>query len=212
MNMLKSSTTNTKLCVSLVVATIFWFIMFSPWTKEYVNFWAMMSCAAVVLSSFSFLFGKVYKDIRFTWQELFIGLLSAVAIWILFYIGDKLSALLFSFARPQVEAVYGMKIGTSPYIISAILLFVIGPAEEIFWRGYVQKSLSSRWNQNVGFVVTTLIYALVHIWAFNFMLFMAALVVGVIWGLMYRFMPQKLTAIIISHAVWDLLVFVLFPI
>ena len=35
------------------------------------------------------------------------------------------------------------------------------PAEEIFWRGYVQRTLSKRWNPNAGFVVATLIYALV---------------------------------------------------
>lgn len=202
----------SKLVLSLVVAALFWFIMFSPSTKEHVNFWAMMSCAAVVLTSFSFVFGKVYKDIRFTLGNVVLGLGSAIAIWGVFYVGDKVSDLLFSFARPQVDQVYGMKIGSSPYLISFILLFVIGPAEEIFWRGYVQKSLSKYWNPNIGFVVTTLIYALVHVWAFNFMLFMAALVVGAIWGLMYRLKPNSLSALIISHAVWDFMVFILFPI
>ncbi len=89
---------------------------------------------------------------------------------------------------------------------------MIGPAEEIFWRGYVQNALSKRWNPNTGFIVTTLVYALVHIWSFNFMLVMAALVVGAIWGLAYRLYPQKLGALIVSHAVWDVAVFVLFPI
>ena len=86
------------------------------------------------------------------------------------------------------------------------------PAEEIFWRGYVQNALSKRWSPNVGFIVTTLVYALVHIWSFNFMLVMAALVVGAIWGLAYRLYPQKLGALIVSHAVWDVAVFVVFPI
>ena len=82
----------------------------------------------------------------------------------------------------------------------------------VFWRGYVQNALSKRWSPNVGFIVTTLVYALVHIWSFNFMLVMAALVVGAIWGLAYRLYPQKLGALIVSHAVWDVAVFVVFPI
>ena len=45
-----------------------------------------------------------------------------------------------------------------------------------------------------------------------FMLVMAALVVGAIWGLAYRLYPQKLGALIVSHAVWDVAVFVVFPI
>ena len=65
-----------------------------------------------------------------------------------------------------------------------------------------------RWSPNVGFIVTTLVYALVHIWSFNFMLVMAALVVGAIWGLAYRLYPQKLGALIVSYAVWDVAVFV----
>lgn len=200
------------LIISLLVAAIFWFVMFSEWTKNHVDFWTMMTCAAVVLTSFAFIFGKTWKDIHVTNKEIALGFFSAIILWIVFYIGDKVSGLLFSFARPQVEAVYDMKEGTSLYLISFILLFIIGPAEEIFWRGYIQKNLSMRFNANIGFAITTLIYALVHVWAFNFMLFMAALVVGTIWGLMYRFRPKNLTAIIISHAIWDFMVFILFPI
>ena len=67
-----------------------------------------------------------------------------------------------------------MKEGESPWLLAALMLVLIGPAEEIFWRGYVQNALSKRWSPNVGFIVTTLVYALVHIWSFNFMLVMAA--------------------------------------
>ena len=136
----------------------------------------------------------------------------AVVLWGVFWLGDKASAWLFDFARPQVELIYGMKTGENPWLLSVLLLILIGPAEEIFWRGYVQNALSKRWSPNVGFIVTTLVYALVHIWSFNFMLVMAALVVGAIWGLAYRLYPQKLGALIVSHAVWDVAVFVVFPI
>lgn len=136
----------------------------------------------------------------------------AVVLWGVFWLGDKASAWLFDFARPQVELIYGMKTGENPWLLSILLLILIGPAEEIFWRGYVQNALSKRWSPNVGFIVTTLVYALVHIWSFNFMLVMAALVVGAIWGLAYRLYPQKLGALIVSHAVWDVAVFVVFPI
>ncbi len=44
------------------------------------------------------------------------------------------------------------------------------------------------------------------------MLVMAALVAGGFWGLIYRFYPNRLGALVISHAVWDAAVFVWFPI
>lgn len=86
------------------------------------------------------------------------------------------------------------------------------PAEEIFWRGYIQKNLSLTWTPDRGFIITILIYSLVHLSKFNFMLIMAAAVAGFVWGLAYRFFPERLGAIIISHALWDCAVFIRFPI
>ena len=114
--------------------------------------------------------------------------------------------------RERLMFIYGMKEGESPWLLAALLLLLIGPAEEIFWRGYVQRTLSKRWNPNAGFVVATLIYALVHAGSCNFMLVMAALVVGAAWGALYRFFPNRFAAIILSHAVWDVAVFIFFPI
>jgi membrane protease YdiL (CAAX protease family) len=64
----------------------------------------------------------------------------------------------------------------------------------------------------VAFFATTAIYAFVHIWSLNFMLIVAAAVAGGVWGLLYRLFPERLWALVISHAVWDAAVFVLFPI
>ena len=117
-----------------------------------------------------------------------------------------------SLGRPQVDMIYGMKEGENPLILTLLMLFIIGPAEEIFWRGYVQKNLTAKWNPNIGFIVTTLVYSLVHLPKMNFMLIMAAAVAGFIWGLAYRFFPERLGAIILSHALWDCAVFIWFPI
>ena len=122
------------------------------------------------------------------------------------------STLLFDFARPQVDSIYGMKEGEKPWVLTLLMLFIIGPAEEVFWRGCIQNRLSARWNPNVGFILTTLVYGLVHVSKFNFMLIMAAMVAGFVWGLAYRFFPEKIGAIIISHALWDCAVFIWFPI
>ena len=191
-----------RIIIPLLIAAFLWFFMFSPWTSGIFNFWTAMSFSAIVLMNMAFALRPQWwiEDVKFDWKNIAGG------------VGDKASAWLFDFARPQVELIYGMKTGENPWLLSILLLILIGPAEEIFWRGYVQNALSKRWSPNVGFIVTTLVYALVHIWSFNFMLVMAALVVGAIWGLAYRLYPQKLGALIVSHAVWDVAVFVVFPI
>ncbi len=202
-----------KLIFAVCLAALLWFIMFSPFTSHLVNFWWAMSFSAVSLSLLACKFYPQWTlDVRVGWKSVLCGVLIAVALWCVFWIGDKVADWLFAFARPQVDSIYGMKEGEDKWVLTALLLFLIGPAEEVFWRGYVQRYLSAHWNPNKGLIVTTLIYALVHIWAFNFMLLMAALVCGAAWGLLYRIWPKQLSAIILSHALWDVAVFIWFPI
>lgn len=203
-----------KLLVAILAAAALWFYMFSPWTAGHTNFWLTMSLAAVILTAFSVLFTPDRKELLKVEKpclQLFAGILLAFALWGIFWIGDKLSSLIFDFARPEVDAVYSMKDGSPAWIIAILLLFVIGPAEELFWRGFVQRSFSKLLGPNLSFLLTAAIYALVHIWSFNFMLVMAALVAGSVWGFLYRVNPKLLPALLVSHALWDALVFILLP-
>ena len=202
-----------KVVFTIILATVLWTVMFSPLTAPHVNFWWTMTASAVLLSLLSTLFRPDWwRGIRISFGELLLGVAIAVGLWLVFWVGDKMSQLLFDFARPQVDSIYGMKAGESPWLLTLLMLFIIGPAEEIFWRGYVQRSLSERINPNMGFVVTTAVYALVHAGSCNFMLTMAALVAGAAWGLLYRLFPRHFGAIILSPALWDVAVFVWFPI
>lgn len=202
-----------RLLFTILLAFVMWTVMFSPWTAPYVNFWWMMTASAVMLSLLATVFSPGWwRCVRISLREILLGVAIAAVLWCVFWIGDKISQLLFDFARPQVDTIYGMKDGESPWLLTMLMLFLIGPAEEIYWRGYVQKQLSAKWNPDMGFAVTTLVYALVHAGSLNFMLTMAALVAGAVWGLLYRFFPERFTAIIISHAVWDVAVFIWFPI
>lgn len=199
--------------LAICIAAVLWFVMFSPWTAPHVNFWVMMTFSGLTLTTYStWASPGWWKDIRLDLSNILLGVALAAVLWGIFWIGDKLSSLMFDFARPQVDMIYGMKEGENPWVLTALMLLIIGPAEEIFWRGYLQKSFSKKWNPNMGFVVTTLMYSLVHVSKFNFMLIMAAAVAGFVWGLAYRFYPEKFGAILLSHALWDCAVFIWFPI
>ena len=171
----------------------------------------MTASAAILTLMSAALSPKFSEEFRFSFRDIAIGLASAVVLWVIFFMGDYFSDLLFNFARPQVDSIYAMKDGESRWTIAILLLLIIGPAEEIFWRGYVQRKFIGRIGEWQACIVTTIIYALVHIWSFNFMLIMAALVCGAFWGIMYRY-NKNLITVIVSHAVWDVAVFILFPI
>lgn len=202
-----------KLAGAIIVAAIFWFVMFSQWTSPHINFWYVMLGAAGILTVLSLIFGKDWKlQFSFNIKDVALGIGSAVVLWGVFYLGNEISGMLFDFAHPQVSDVYAMKEGQNKLFLALALLFWIGPAEEIFWRGYVQRTLSeSKLGNMKAYIITTLIYAFVHIWAFNFMLFMAALICGAFWGFIYM-KNRNLFTVLISHAIWDVAVFILFPI
>lgn len=205
--------------LAVPVAALLWFYMFSTWTQGRPNFWLVMSCAAVILTGlaiFSLPAGERFPKVEKPIFQLLGGIVLALALWGIFWVGDKASSWLFDFARPEVDAVYSIKQGLPVPVIGALLLLLIGPAEEFFWRGFVQNTLASslkgRYPQDYAFLLTAAIYALVHIWSFNFMLIMAALVAGLVWGFIYRLCPKALPALIISHALWDVLIFIILPI
>ena len=201
-----------KALFAVIIAAVLWFVMFSPWTSHLVNFWYTMALSGIILSALALTLGQKHDTFEPAWPwQLLCGIVAAVVLWGFFWVGDKVSQLMFDFARPGVDSIYDMKGGTSPTLIALLLLLVIGPAEEIFWRGFVQRRFAERLGGWQGFVLATACYTLVHIWSFNFMLIVAAAACGVCWGLLYLLRPRMLPAIIISHALWDVAAFVIFP-
>lgn len=213
---------------AVILAAGFWFILFSPWTKSLVNFWGTMALAASLLTAYGI--GVDRQGIRasFGFKPVYvpIGIAAAAALYFVFFAGYSAVKAIFqwvhvspAFAEAMVGNIYSVKMQATPALIAVLLLFLIGPAEEIFWRGFVQRRLAvwfaaganpahSGWR---GFVMATALYALIHVWAGNFMLFAAALVCGAFWGLMFvRY--KSVWPGIISHALWDAAIFVWWPI
>ena len=199
--------------IGFLAAAGFWFFMFSPLTAGMVNFWFAMTVATGALTAWSLANdrGELRRLYSFRPQWILIGLLSAVVLYLLFFTGDRISAFLFDFSKPQIANIYSTRSQASPALIGALLLVWIGPAEEIFWRGFAQRRMAARYGDWGGFLLTTVVYALVHVWALNFMLFMASLACGLFWGWMYL-KYRSVWPGLISHALWDLAIFVLFPI
>jgi len=203
-----------KLLLPILIAACLWFIMFSPWTLPHLNFWIFMSFSAVVLIFMSFKLRKRWKDdIDFNIESILFGAASACLLWLFFYIGNYLSTEYFNFAKPQIASIYGLRDGTNKVLIALALFFLIGPAEVIFWQGLIQSKLMQRYGDWTGFFITAIIYTSVHIFSFNLMLIAAAFVCGTFWSFLYMFMqPRNLVPILVSHVLWDIMIFVLFPV
>lgn len=187
-----------------------------------LGFWLQLSLASVLTGSLAVVSlmkrgngggdAAVTNRVLFFASEIVFGLVLAAVLWFVFWFGDGISRRLFGFAAGQIASIYALREGISPLFVGSLLLLLIGPAEELFWRGLVQRQLAARLGANAALLLTALAYALVHVASFNFMLVGAAAVCGFFWGALYRFFPRHLPALVVSHAVWDVAVFVLFPI
>jgi hypothetical protein len=200
--------------ILVAFALVFWFEMF---VLKNVNFWVEMLFASCLLASLGLYINHKngeainYRLYYFQPVHIIAGLLSAAILYGLFYAGDRLAAVILPFAKQNVESIYANRQLMDVRIIAVLLVVFIGPAEEVFWRGFVQDTLQEKFGRYKGWIIASLAYAGVHLVAWNFMLFIAALVCGLFWG--FIFLKYKtLWPAIISHAVWDFTVFVLLPI
>lgn len=207
-NINNSNTSYRYITFTLLVSAILWYFMF---VIKPLNFWVEMSLSISLLVMMALCAKRdLFHFEKITSRQIVIGILSAVGLYFIFYAGNILAGYLFPFKNAQVLSVYSNKSQGSPLLIGALLVFLIGPGEEIFWRGFIQRSLSLKMGENKGYLLATILYAGVHIATGNFMLIIAALVCGAYWGFIYK-KEKSLIPLIISHALWDLTIFILFP-
>ncbi|MCB0702389.1 MAG: type II CAAX endopeptidase family protein [Candidatus Kapaibacterium sp.] len=204
--------------LGILFASTLWFLMFAEFIEvgniiHNNYFWIAMTFSASSLALYSIFTQKdTFKSLlKINKKLIIVGIVHAILLYGLSRLGVFIAQNMFAFVVPQIEAIYTTKTQLDPLFIGLLLIFIIGPSEEIFWRGFVQNKLSQLNSPKKALIITTIIYCLVHIWALNPMLLVAALVLGVHWGLLF-YKYKSLVPGIISHALWDTMIFVLFPI
>ena len=198
------------------LASLLFITMFLLQKFTTLDFWWMMSGNIGLLLILVNIFDPNWKteiidDLK---KRLFfklgIGLLSALFLYGVFYIGNTASRFLFSFAGENIDNVYAFKSGAAPLRIILLMLLLIGPGEELFWRGFVQRNFQKDVTPWKGFLLASAIYTLVHMASGNVMLVLAAGVCGFFWGYLY-YRLKSIWLNILSHTLWDVAIFIIFP-
>jgi len=139
-----------------------------------------------------------------------LGILSAGVLYMVFWFGDKASRYLLAEAARDISGVYAFRGHASAVRIVLLMIFIIGPGEELFWRGFLQRRFEDRLSKRSGWLLATVAYTAIHIASGNPILVLAAGVCGLFWGWLYsRYHSMVLNGV--SHTIWDIAVFVLFP-
>ena len=199
-----------------VLALVLFPPLFATGGFQAFDFWWWMATNAALMTTLSFALDGAYR--RLTVEDLKtglawkvgLGLLSAALLYGVFWVGNLAARWMFDFAAGGIDAVYGLKEGSSVWRVGLLIGLLIGPAEEVFWRGFLQRRLTARHGRWVGLLASAAIYTGIHLGSANPMLILAAGVCGLFWGLMWlRFESLSMNAV--SHLVWDLAVFLVFP-
>ena len=179
-----------------------------------LNFWVMMAFSTTVLYAISIIYYRnQFKKEFFNFKEFSIGISSAALLYLIFWFGkfilDKYGII--PNHNQNISSVYANREVMPSWLVALLLFFPIGFGEEMFWRGYIQRFLSGKYNKWIGLLITVFFYTAVHIPTMNPVLMLAAFIVGLYWGLIFLWRGNIIAAVL-SHMLWDPLIFVVFPI
>src|SRR4029453_13370055 len=187
--------------MAVVYPAAFWF--------QVVPFWSAM----VAFSAFSWwaAWHPYFRTrLRPTRRLVVMGLLSGVALYLLFVVGAV--AVRETPLWPWVERVVDLPRTTAPGGLAVlVIVFATSPSEEVLWRGAVFARLTRRYGAGWRPVVlTTLAYAGFVALSGIVVLALAALICGAVWT-RQRQITGSIVPGLVSHALWSLLMFLWIP-
>ena len=174
------------------------------------RFWQRMTATGLALGSLALLTSRPARRTRIGPTDVAIGLASAATLYATFRIGDTFARRFVPGGDAQIRDIYTLRTLRPRPEIAARLATIIGPAEELFWRGLVQEALMDRVGRWPGAAAAAMAYGGVHIVTGNFTLFGAAGIAGAHWCTLYA-AGVPLGALVVSHVTWDIWIFLVQP-
>jgi membrane protease YdiL (CAAX protease family) len=174
------------------------------------RFWSRMTATGLVLGGLALIANPALRRTRIGAREVAVGLASAAALYGTFQVGDRFARRFVPGGVGQIQDIYSLRELAPHAETAARLVAIIGPAEELFWRGLVQESLMRRYGRWTGAAMAAVAYSAVHVTTGNFTLIGAAGVAGAHWCVLYA-AGVPIGALIVSHCAWDVWIFLAQP-
>jgi membrane protease YdiL (CAAX protease family) len=200
----------------VALATALLFPLFRLGQLGPLDFWWWMAANQLLLLAAAYGFDggarlALVNDLRMQVpRKVWVGLLTAVVLYGLFWLGNAALHRLLPLAAGGVQSLYALQGEASTLRVALLIGLLFGPAEELVWRGAIQRAFVERYGAARGLLVTTLFYAVAHIASGNPLLILAALVCGLFWGYLFQ-RTGSVLLVAVNHAVWSLAVYVLLP-
>ena len=175
-------------------------------------FWTLFPITMALLIYVAWKNWNVMKNFKqnITIKNVTLGMISGVILYTFFFCSYVSIKSWFPFLIPYIDELYEV-VGPTQVWHYFLLIFIIIPGEEFFWRGFVQNKLSiylsSAWSK---VIVASGLYGLAHIWTGNLMLIAAALTGGLFWGFLL-YWKKNIGIVLMSHYIFNLFLLILFP-
>jgi membrane protease YdiL (CAAX protease family) len=174
------------------------------------RFWPRMTGTGLVLGTLALAADPDLRRTRIRGRDVPLGAASAAGLYAIFRVGDRMARKIMPTGGEDIDEVYALRSLRPAGELAARLTLIIGPAEELFWRGLVQRRLAARLGRWRGGAAAAVAYGGAHVSTGNLTLTGAAATAGAYWSaLAAAGMPMG--ALIVSHVVWDVWIFLVRP-
>jgi uncharacterized protein len=174
------------------------------------RFWQRMTLTGAVLGTVALVAEPGLRRTRVRPTDAVIGLGSAAALYAIFQAGDRMARRLVPAGGEQIQEVYALRALRPSAELAGRLALVIAPAEELFWRGFLQRRLARGLGPWTAAATAAVAYAGAHVVTGNLTLIGAAGVAGAFWSTAAA-AGVPMGALIVSHIAWDIWIFLIAP-
>ena len=146
-------------------------------------------------------------------RSIIVGLALAALLYLVFIGGNAGIAAMhpFGITASNENSIYSLIASPgNPPVLQLLVLLFDAFGYESYFRGVLQSRLSTRVGSAAP-VATAALDAGIHVLSMNPLWVASTFIVDAFWGLGYRY-TRDLTGNVVSHFVWDMLIFVLLPI
>jgi membrane protease YdiL (CAAX protease family) len=192
---------DSRAVLAVGVAAAFGFFALT-FRGDRAKFWERMTLTGFALGTMALANESELRGMKPRGRDVVLGLGSAAILYYVFTVGDLVARSVMPRGSKEIKDIYALRTIDPPEEIAARLAAVIGPAEELFWRGFVQR--------RAGGLAAAAAYAGVHVVTGNTTLIGAAAIAGIYWGVL-RALGMSMPALITSHIAWDIWIFLLAP-
>jgi membrane protease YdiL (CAAX protease family) len=174
------------------------------------KFWQRMTRTGLGLGALALATEGDLRRVRPRPRDVTLGIGIAAALYGVFQVGDRAARLVMPHGADDIGDVYLLRSLRPTAEIAGRLATIIGPAEELYWRGLVQQELTRRLGPVRGAAAAAAIYGGAHVVTGNPTLVGAATVAGGAWSALAA-LGVPMPALVVSHIVWDIWIFLVQP-